>query len=246
MEDHIFSVIFAAVFILIICAIYFDRMSKKKKFESFMKIIPGELKSDLIFRTFSLTGYWNGKKVNLELIPGDKHSPSKFHIYFYRDIPISLVISSETALQNIFKKAFGYKDIEIGLPGFDREYIIQSDDEVKTKQFLNTWRCELINDFFKKDFIKIAMVKSQPELLKELSSTSADEEVRQNNSFGLFKISGGATNINTILNCFLNLSSNSFNLWKEAGSFVLLEKNNYLPSKEELMEVLIHMEKLVK
>lgn len=243
MEDYIFLIIFGSFILIIIIVTYFNRLAKKKKFESFLEIIPGETKTNMMFGTITLTGYWNGKKVNLELIPGSKHSPEKFHIYFYREISCNIVIYPETTLQKIAKKINWLKEIETGISSFDQKYIIQSDDENKAKQFLNIRRCDIIESFFEKRFVKLALVCAQPELLRGLS---ADDQAGQNAGYGLFEQSGGASKINMLIDSIPNFTSGSFKLWKEAGSFVFLEKNYYIPTKEELADVLIKIENLVK
>jgi len=130
-------VIFALVAGAVAVIVTFARMRKKKHLLSLSGLLderPSEVKG--VF-TVRLEGHYRGRDARFVLEPGGKNKPSKFHALLGCRVPLSFEIHKEYPGSGILKALRLVKDLEIGDPRLDADYVFSCDE---TDRFANWMR----------------------------------------------------------------------------------------------------------
>ena len=168
--------IFVAMFFIAMGISWFSYKSGAKRYLTpLLPLINGEIKVP-IFGESSLEGAWEGKRVKITYAPASKYRTERIFIYFSCSLPVEATIARKNFIDKVkdkFKSSVANEDIN-----FDSKYIVRSNDDTKTRLFLNHQRREIVERIF--NLITIGLEKISP--LESAKDTQALKMFEGNNS----------------------------------------------------------------
>jgi len=83
-----------------------------------------------------IVGRYRDHSLSLTIMPGGKNSPPRLTMCLYAVTPFQLHIYREGTLQKVGKKLGLLEEIEIGIPYFDRNFLIQTASASRARAYL--------------------------------------------------------------------------------------------------------------
>jgi len=139
--------IFVAMFFIWLGIGWFGYKSGAKKYlKPLSALINGTVKIP-IFGESSLEGVWGGRKVKIVYAPANsRFRAEKIIFYFSCALPVEMAISRKRFFDKIkdrLKASLKMEDME-----FDSKYVVRTKDEMRTRNFLNHSRRDIIQRLF--------------------------------------------------------------------------------------------------
>ncbi|MFA4934148.1 MAG: hypothetical protein WC574_06960 [Candidatus Omnitrophota bacterium] len=138
--------IFVAIFLTAMGVSWFSYKSGANRYLTpLLSLINGENKVPILGES-SLKGTWEGKKVKITYAPASKYRTERIFIYFSCFMPLEATIYRKSFIDKVkdsFKSSFASENVN-----FDAKYVVRSNDDTKTRIFLNEQRREIVERIF--------------------------------------------------------------------------------------------------
>jgi len=145
----------------------------KEKFETIANSINAELKPSP-FGVPQIQGNYEGSPFRIKYEHGSKGSPSRIRIEILQKPPFELSLRTESADTKISKKIGLAKEMQIGVPDFDEQFFIKSNDKVRCQSYLGDSKVrETIKSIFERGG-HIRFTKDKVEFSKPLTPSSKE------------------------------------------------------------------------
>jgi len=125
---------------------------RRKKLESLASRLGGEVVSVFLAGAYVRLGQ-GPDEVWIKLIPGGKNQPNYLELQCRSPLGFNLSISRENRATRALERWGLLKEVKIGAPGFDEQYLILSNDPAQAMMFLQgPGRREAVDYFFRQGF----------------------------------------------------------------------------------------------
>jgi len=125
---------------------------RRKKLESLASQLGGEAVSGFLADAYVRLGQ-GPDEVRIKLIPGGKNQPNHLELQLRNPLGFDLSISRENLATRALERWGLLKEVKIGDPVFDEQYLIRSNDPAQAMMFLQgPGRREAVDYFFLQGF----------------------------------------------------------------------------------------------
>ena len=125
---------------------------RRQKLESLASQLGGEAVSGFLADAYVRLGQ-GPDEVRIKLIPGGKNQPNYLELQWRSPLGFDLSISRENVATRALERWGLLKEVKIGDPVFDEQYLIRSNDPAQAMMFLQgTGRREAVDYFFLQGF----------------------------------------------------------------------------------------------
>jgi len=137
MENPTFVVpLIAAALAVVLAIAFFVSRSRKERFLALGQLLDERPRQAAGFFTLSLEGHYRERPARFRLVPGGKNQPPRFHAALGCGTSISFDIYHQNFLTRIGAALKLVKDLEIGDPNLDPEYVFSCRDEAPFASWL--------------------------------------------------------------------------------------------------------------
>jgi hypothetical protein len=179
------------VIILTVLIMYFVNRMMKRKLQPLATALGGELVTSFIKGIYiRLLNY--SSEVRIRLTSGGQNSPPFLIIEQMAPLGFELSVSKENIATRKMEKWGLLKDIKVGDPLFDDNYLIRSSDPVRAQTFLlDSSRRQAVDHFFSHGFTDLQLKKDSITLRKPgYRSEDLDPELMRSHLENLQKLAG--------------------------------------------------------
>jgi len=143
----------------------------KERFESIANSVNGELKPSR-FGVPQIQGNYEDIPFRIKYEHGSQGSPSRIRIEVLQKPPFELSLRRESADTKISKKIGIAKEMQIGIPDFDEQFFIQTNDKIRCQGYLGDSKIrETIKSIFERGGY-IRFTRDKVEFSKPLTPAS--------------------------------------------------------------------------
>jgi len=109
------------------------------KTKTYLRLLGNELESPQIqgFTSTRLIGKYKGTCIKIEITPGGRNSPPSIDVIWIAPTKFTINIYQEGFLTKMGKMTGFVEEIEIGIPDFDSEYVIETHNKDDVRKYLS-------------------------------------------------------------------------------------------------------------
>ena len=135
-------VMMPGLILLGIVIVWLNFLFYKKRLEPLVPLLSGIIRNN--WGRAVLQGVWDGKTVEIVLIPAGKNTPPKMQIALKNYYAFNLKISQDSFVYQWSKKLGLMKEVEIGEPEFDKKYFLETNNPQEVISFLTSKKQDIV------------------------------------------------------------------------------------------------------